>query len=64
MKKIKLGIIGLGNQGSLYTKHFFGNKCPEIELAAVADIDPTKLEPMRPIFPSASWKEDTAIRSN
>ena len=58
MKKIKLGIIGLGNQGSLYTKHFFGNKCPEIELAAVADIDPTKLENVKKLY--VEFKEKDA----
>ena len=37
MEKIKLGILGLGNQGTLYTKHILGDKCPEVELVALCD---------------------------
>lgn len=44
MSKIKLGIIGYGNMGSGHVKNILKGKCPEVELAAVADIDPTRLE--------------------
>ena len=44
MKKIKLGIIGIGNMGSTHIKNIYGGKCPEIEVTAVADIDPKRLE--------------------
>ena len=61
MEKIKLGIIGLGNQGSLYTKHFFGRKCPEIELAAVADIDPTRIENVKKLYVEFKEKDETLV---
>ncbi|MBO5355758.1 MAG: Gfo/Idh/MocA family oxidoreductase [Clostridia bacterium] len=44
MSKIKLGIIGYGNMGSGHVKNILKGKCPEVELAAVADIDPARLE--------------------
>lgn len=44
MKKIKLGIIGIGNMGSTHIKNIYGGKCPEIEVTAVADIDSKRIE--------------------
>ena len=37
MKKVRLGIIGVGNMGSGHTANILAGKCPEIELTAVAD---------------------------
>ncbi|MEG0896902.1 MAG: Gfo/Idh/MocA family oxidoreductase [Ruthenibacterium sp.] len=37
MKKLKLGIIGLGNMGTTHAKSILENKTPEIELTAIAD---------------------------
>ena len=42
-KKVRLGIIGIGNMGSAHARSIFDGKCPEIELTAVADIDEAKL---------------------
>ena len=36
-KKIKLGIIGIGNMGTSHTKKINAGMCPEIELVAVSD---------------------------
>ena len=36
-KKIKLGIIGIGNMGSSHAKRVIEGKCPDFELVAVAD---------------------------
>ena len=36
-KKIKLGIIGIGNMGTSHTKKINAGMCPDIELVAVAD---------------------------
>lgn len=47
MEKIKLGIVGIGNMGSAHAGNIGGGKCPEIELAAVADINPERLEWMQ-----------------
>lgn len=37
MEKVKLGIIGAGNMGSVHIKNLFDGKVPELELTAVAD---------------------------
>ncbi|MDO4324753.1 MAG: Gfo/Idh/MocA family oxidoreductase [bacterium] len=37
MDKIKLGIIGIGNQGTMYSRKLVDGAVPEIELVAVAD---------------------------
>ncbi len=42
-KKIKLGIIGIGNMGTGHAKNILTGKCPEFELVAAADINPDRL---------------------
>ena len=37
MEKIKLGILGIGNQGSTYAKKILAGECPEVELVAICD---------------------------
>ena len=37
MEKIKLGILGIGNQGSMYAKKILEGECPEVELVAICD---------------------------
>ncbi len=44
MKKIKLGVIGIGNMGSKHAQNIIDGKCPEIELAAVCDVNPKRIE--------------------
>lgn len=44
MEKIKLGIIGIGNMGSGHASNIKSGKCPEIELAAIADINSERLD--------------------
>ena len=44
MNKIRLGIVGLGNMGSGHFYNVFAGKCPSVEIAAVCDINPDKLE--------------------
>ena len=43
-KKIKLGVIGVGNMGSSHIRNIMDGKCPEFELVAVADLNPARLE--------------------
>ena len=43
MKKIRLGILGIGNMGSTHAKKIVAGKCPDFELVAVADLDPARL---------------------
>lgn len=42
-KKIRLGIIGVGNMGSGHARNVLGGKCPDFELTAIADINPARL---------------------
>ncbi|MDR0409233.1 MAG: Gfo/Idh/MocA family oxidoreductase [Spirochaetaceae bacterium] len=44
MKKVKFGVIGMGNMGGLHAKYLIGGAVENAELSAVADIDPEKLE--------------------
>ncbi len=43
-KKVRLGIIGVGNMGSGHLRNILEGKCPEIVVAAVADRNPDRLE--------------------
>lgn len=43
-RKIKLGIIGIGNMGSNYAKKVTDGECPEFELVAVADVNPRRIQ--------------------
>lgn len=43
-KKIKLGIIGIGNMGSNHAQNIKGGKCPDFDLVAVADLKPARLQ--------------------
>ena len=52
MEKVRLGIIGIGNIGKTHIANILDGKCPEIELAALADRDPAKLEFARENYPS------------
>ncbi len=48
MEKVRFGIIGLGNQGSLYAKHFFKNGVIENGvMTALCDINPAKIDNMK-----------------
>ena len=43
MKKIRLGIIGMGNMGKGHFRNVLEGKCPSVEVTAIADINPEKL---------------------
>ena len=43
MDKIKLGILGIGNQGSTYSKKILEGQCPEVELVAICDRNPKRI---------------------
>ena len=42
--KVKLGIIGYGHIGSQHGRAIRDGKCPQVELTAVCDCDPARLE--------------------
>ncbi len=44
MDKVRLGIIGVGNMGSSHIENYLEGKLPEIEITAVADINPERLK--------------------
>lgn len=44
MKKIRLGILGMGNMGTGHLDNVLRGYTPEIEVTAVADINPARLE--------------------
>ncbi len=44
MKKVKLGIIGIGNMGSGHASNIKRGACPEIEITAIADNNAARLE--------------------
>ncbi|MDE7361279.1 MAG: Gfo/Idh/MocA family oxidoreductase [Oscillospiraceae bacterium] len=52
MDKIRLGIIGVGNMGSGHLRNVAEGKCPNVEVTAVADINPEKLDNALKICPS------------
>ena len=53
MEKVRLGIIGVGNMGTAHLNNIMARKCPEIEVTAVADIDPARLDNARAIVDKA-----------
>jgi len=44
MKKVKIGVVGIGNMGTGHSKWLAQGMIPEMELCAVCDIDPRRLE--------------------
>lgn len=51
MKKVKLGIIGFGTQGGAYAHFITTNKVPNMELAAICDIDEKQREAAKEKYP-------------
>ena len=44
MKKVRLGILGMGNMGSGHLENILNDRCPEVEVTAVCDLNPARLE--------------------
>lgn len=53
MRKVKLGIIGVGNMGSAHIQSIWNNDNPDIEVTAVADINPERLD----------WVKDSVVKA-
>jgi len=48
MEKVRFGIIGIGNQGSMYAAHLFaGGRIENGVVTALCDINPAKIEAMK-----------------
>ena len=43
MEKLRLGIIGFGNMGTSHARNVNDGKCPDFDLAAIADINPDRI---------------------
>ena len=54
MSSIRLGIIGVGNMGSGHIANILAGRCPEIEVTAVADINPARLDYARSKIPEVA----------
>ena len=51
-KKLRLGIIGLGAQGSMYAQFIAEGMVPNMEIGAICDIDPAKADVAGPRTPA------------
>ena len=60
-KKVRLGIIGLGNMGSGHANNIRNGLCPEIELVAVADTNPDRIAWGKENLPAGITYFDDAI---
>lgn len=56
--KIRLGIIGLGQQGGMYAKFISAGKVPNMEIGAFCDTDPSKRELAAKDYPGVPFYED------
>jgi len=52
-KKIRLGIIGIGNMGSSHAKKIFAGECPDFVLTAVSDVNSDRLDWAKETFGDA-----------
>ena len=48
MKEVRYGIVGAGNQGTYYALRLNEGQVPLSRLTAVADINPVKLDAIKP----------------
>lgn len=62
MEKVRIGIIGIGNMGSGHAGNIVAGKCPELELTAVCDIDPARLQWAERSLPESVVRFDDAER--
>lgn len=56
--KVRLGIIGLGAQGSMYAKFIADGLVPNMDVAAIADHNPEKAAIAAESYPDAAFFED------
>jgi predicted dehydrogenase len=56
--KVRLGIIGLGTQGSMYATFITDGLVPNMVVAAIADVDPAKAEIAAAQYPGATFYEN------
>lgn len=57
-EKLKFGIIGFGSQGSMYAKFIEDGMVPSMELVAIADNDPNKIDAVKETYPNVKTFSD------
>ena len=50
MKKVRIGIIGIGNMGTSHARQIFDGRIPHAELGAVCDVNPDRLSWAEEVF--------------
>lgn len=56
--KVRLGIVGLGAQGSMYAKFIAEGLVPNMEIGALCDRDPAKRELAESTYPGVPFHDD------
>ena len=51
MSKLKMGIIGFGNMGTTHANNLTKGRVKDMELGAICDIDPARLEAAKELYP-------------
>lgn len=57
-KKVRLGIIGVGAQGTMYAKFITDGLVPNMEIGAIADVDPAKAAWVAAEYPGVPFYDD------
>ncbi|WNB87234.1 Gfo/Idh/MocA family oxidoreductase [Cellulomonas sp. ATA003] len=55
---VRLGIIGLGQQGGMYAKLISEGRVPHMTIGAICDTDPAKRDAVRATYPGVAVHED------
>ena len=58
VNKVRLGIVGLGAQGSMYAKFIADGLVPNMEIGAICDPDPDKRAVAESAYPSVTFHDD------
>ena len=62
MEKVRLGIIGFGGMGSSHARSILKGESPEIEVTAICDINPDKIEWAKTFMPETVTYFDDGIK--
>ena len=54
MEKVRFGVIGFGNMGTTHCKNVYEGKVPKLELTAICDIAPKRVEAAKEMFPEVA----------
>ena len=52
MEPLKIGILGMGNEGRMFARRILAGECPEVELVAVCDHNPAQLAFVEENYPN------------